>query len=62
VSDHTTLTRQHTAKVLNNEALSESAFILTLAREALTFRAGQCVLLGLPGKRRPAGSRDRHGL
>jgi ferredoxin--NADP+ reductase/benzoate/toluate 1,2-dioxygenase reductase subunit len=48
--DHTTLTRQHTIKVLGNEALSASAFVLSLEREDFAFRAGQCVLLGLPGK------------
>ncbi len=47
--DHTTLTRQQTVKVLDNEALTESTFVLSLER-TFDFRAGQCVLLGLPGK------------
>ena len=49
-ADHTTLTRQHTVKVLANEAITGSAFVLSLERESFQFRPGQCVLLGLPGK------------
>ena len=47
--DHTTLTRQQTVKVLDNLALTDSAFVLTVER-SFDFQAGQCVLLGLPGK------------
>ena len=50
-ADYTTLTGQFEAHVIHVENVSPTAFILRFERRGMVFRPGQCVLLGLPGKK-----------